>query len=116
MTENIARQPIGIPVGGQFAATSHAEPVLNLLTPRRPELDGWPESLPEPEVTVSFGESNSIVTTVNINGEPAFEVWNRDDDVHNTETSAFVVDGMEDDNVAEAAEKWAMDKHNQIAP
>lgn len=30
MTENTARQPQGIPTGGQFAATSHAEPDLTL--------------------------------------------------------------------------------------
>jgi hypothetical protein len=29
-TENAARQPKGVPVGGQFAATSHAEPSLAL--------------------------------------------------------------------------------------
>jgi hypothetical protein len=33
MTENISRQPKGIPVGGQFASTSHAEPGLVLGQP-----------------------------------------------------------------------------------
>lgn len=42
-TENTARQPKGIPAGGQFAATSHAEPALSLTSPsprdaRRSEL------------------------------------------------------------------------------
>jgi hypothetical protein len=32
MTENIARQPAGVPVGGQFAATAHAEPDVALTT------------------------------------------------------------------------------------
>jgi hypothetical protein len=30
MTETISRQPAGIPAGGQFAATAHAEPDLTL--------------------------------------------------------------------------------------
>ncbi|WP_026551371.1 hypothetical protein [Arthrobacter sp. H20] len=33
MTENPARQPKGIPVGGQFSATSHGEPDLQLEAP-----------------------------------------------------------------------------------
>jgi hypothetical protein len=42
MTTNTARQPKGIPVGGQFAATAHAEPSLSLtaadpeVTPTKP--------------------------------------------------------------------------------
>ncbi|MBG0738822.1 hypothetical protein IV500_05230 [Paeniglutamicibacter antarcticus] len=32
MTENISRQPKGVPVGGQFAATTHTEPELSPLT------------------------------------------------------------------------------------
>ncbi|WP_427019389.1 hypothetical protein ACQCSX_22110 (plasmid) [Pseudarthrobacter sp. P1] len=39
MTENITRQPAGIPVGGQFAATSHAEPSLVLSRSADPERD-----------------------------------------------------------------------------
>jgi hypothetical protein len=35
MTENINRQPKGIPVGGQFAAIAHAEPDLVLGLPER---------------------------------------------------------------------------------
>lgn len=34
MTTDIARQPKGIPVGGQFAATAHSEPPAGLLQPR----------------------------------------------------------------------------------
>lgn len=35
MTTITARQPKGIPVGGQFAATTHAEPGAILAAPRR---------------------------------------------------------------------------------
>jgi hypothetical protein len=34
MTENIVRQPAGIPAGGQFVATAHAEPGITLAIPR----------------------------------------------------------------------------------
>lgn len=36
MTNIIARQPAGVPAGGQFAPTTHTEPHLTLVTP--PEL------------------------------------------------------------------------------
>lgn len=36
MTENIARQPQGIPAGGQFAATAHAESNIALVQSARP--------------------------------------------------------------------------------
>ena len=34
MTENIARQPVGILAGGQFAATAHSESGITLDKPR----------------------------------------------------------------------------------
>lgn len=37
MTESTARQPQGIPVGGQFAPTTHAEPEVALAAPARPQ-------------------------------------------------------------------------------
>jgi hypothetical protein len=114
MTENIARQPQGIPAGGQFAATAHAESNVSLAAPaRRPELEGWPANLPEPEVTFVLGDDNVITTNVEVNGETAFEVWNPGDDVHSTETSAFEMGWAEDD--VEAAENWAKEKHQAIA-
>ncbi|MBG0739032.1 hypothetical protein IV500_06405 [Paeniglutamicibacter antarcticus] len=36
MTENTARQPQGIPTGGQFAATTHAEPYVTLESRKTP--------------------------------------------------------------------------------
>lgn len=45
MTTNTSRQPKGVPVGGQFAATSHAEPDLVL---------GVPAPATEPEAEVHF--------------------------------------------------------------
>lgn len=114
MTDNSARQPKGIPVGGQFAATAHAEPALN-LTPRRTELDGWPESLPEPEVAVGVGDDNAITTTVSIEGQPIMEVWHEDDDAYDTDSTVFESEWLEDEQVTEAAEQWARGKHSEIA-
>ncbi|MBG0738999.1 hypothetical protein IV500_06120 [Paeniglutamicibacter antarcticus] len=113
MTENASRQPKGIPVGGQFAATEHAETAISLI-PRRPELEGWPESMPEPEVSFYVGDDNVLTTNVSVNGEPAFEVWNPGDDVHSTETSSFLLDGV-DEETSGIAENWAKEKHQQIA-
>jgi hypothetical protein len=113
MTENASRQPKGIPAGGQFAATAHAETDLN-LTPRRAELNGWPESLPEPEVSFHFGDDGVITTNIDINGEPVFEVWNPGDDVHSIETTQFEHPALADSDF-DAAEDWAKDKHEQMA-
>lgn len=82
---------------------------------RRPELDGWPESLPEPEVTVSFSNGSGVTTSVSINGEPVFEVRNPADDIEDTENDSFVSDYTSDESVHEAAEAWARNKHNEIA-
>jgi hypothetical protein len=110
---SISRQPQGIPVGGQFAATSHAESAVTLAPARPPELEGWPEHLPEPEVSFHFGEDNVITTNVEVDGETAFEVWNPGDDVHSTETSCFDMGWAETD--ADAAEGWAKKKHQEMA-
>lgn len=49
MTTNTARQPKGVPVGGQFAATTHDESSIILAAPPRvlPELDSYGE-IPAP--------------------------------------------------------------------
>lgn len=114
MTDNTARQPKGVPVGGQFAATAHAEPSLN-LTPRRQELDGWPESVPDPEVTFHMGDDGVITTNVDIEGQPVFEVWNPGDDIHSIRNESFESEWLGVENLHEAAQKWAHGKHEQIA-
>jgi hypothetical protein len=116
MTTEPNRKPEGIPAGGQFAAQLKSDDVVSLGTPtRRPELNGWPESLPEPEVTFHYGDDGVITTNVAINGETAFEVWNPGDDVHSVETTVFDMSELEDDDISDAAENWAKGKHEQIA-
>lgn len=114
-TEPVNRQPQGIPAGGQFAATTHAEAPISLTQPRRQELEGWPESLPDPEVSVHMGDDNVITTFVAIDGESVFEVWNPGDDVHSAESSTFEHPAVADEDIHDAAEAWARNKHNEIA-
>lgn len=61
MTDNAARQPKGIPVGGQFAATAHTEPDLVLGLPEAEvhfDADGTEWDWRDPEATIL--ESSSI--------------------------------------------------------
>jgi len=116
MTTEPNRQPEGIPAGGQFAAQLKSDDVVSLGTPsRRPELEGWPESLPAPEVSFHMGDDNVIATSVNINGEPAFDVWNPGDDVHSIETTHFDHPELADNEGFDAAETWARDKHELMS-
>lgn len=114
MTENITRQPKGVPTGGQFATSAHSESEVSLAAAtRRPELEGWPTHLPEPEVTIHLGDDGVITTNVEVNGETAIEVWNPGDDVHSVETSNFEMGWSEADQ--DQAESWAKRKHEEIA-
>lgn len=97
-----------------FTTRPEADNVTLAPAPRRAELDGWPESVPEPEVTVDVGEGGTITTTVNVNGEPAFEVWNPADDIYDTESEAFVNGNIPDD-VFDEAQAWAHGKHNEMS-
>lgn len=88
-----ARQPRGIPVGGQFAATEHAESEVSLApqaVTHTAELTGtielhnqwfdqlpeWPAGMPEPEVSFGFddGKAESYVT---VDGK-MMTFWNSD--------------------------------------
>lgn len=115
MTDNIARQPKGLPTGGQFAHTSHSEPDIALASGRRPELAGWPESLPEPEVTLGLTEQGGISTRVNVAGELAFEAWSSEDDVNSAESGGWVNAAVPDGPVAEQAEAWVRRKHEEMS-
>jgi len=64
MTENISRQPKGVPVGGQFAATAHTEPNLVLGQPEKDiffDADGTEWDWANPEATIlEAGSVNEI--------------------------------------------------------
>lgn len=115
MTTEPNRVDAGVPTGGQFATKIKSDDVPSLgVTTRRPELAGWPESLPEPELEVSVGEGGTISTSVKVNGEEVFDIWNPADDIHDTESDDFVTDAIPAD-VHDAAKAWAFEKHNEIA-
>ncbi|MEH0110685.1 hypothetical protein V6N00_13325 [Tersicoccus sp. MR15.9] len=68
-------KPAGVPGAGQFDTMPHTESAVSLAAtaePRRPELEGWPESLPEPEVDFDVQEDGSVNTTVKVGDG---EIW-----------------------------------------
>ncbi|MHA7295168.1 hypothetical protein [Arthrobacter sp. HLT1-21] len=71
MTSSIARQPQGIPVGGQFAATSHPEPDLSLdasdqtaLDPAVENLTAWATEQEDAMLDIQRGISNAGMSVV----------------------------------------------------
>lgn len=78
-TETINRQPAGVPAGGQFAATAHAEPAVSLdSSPKwaafpHPDkkyphpMDCWPEGVEEP-ASIILGEVDEILPEANPRG------------------------------------------------
>jgi hypothetical protein len=64
MTTKSARQPKGIPVGGQFAATSHAEPDVSLAAPAaKTSPKGRTTTVTLPDGTVATRTSKTMVYT-----------------------------------------------------
>lgn len=116
MTTEPNRVDAGVPTGGQFATKIKSDNVPSLGAPvRRAELEGWPESLPEPEVNFTLGDDGGIATTVSIEGECIIEAWHDDDDVHDTDSTVFESTWLEDQDTVEAAEQWARGRHSEIA-
>lgn len=100
---------------GTFGNQLHPEADVTIGTQERPEwLNGWPETLPEPELSFHMGDDNVITTTASIGGDAFVEAWNPGDDVHSLESHAFDVETTSVAE-AEAAEEWVKEKHEQIA-
>lgn len=102
MTETIARQPQGIPVGGQFAPTTHTEPDIGLNTAAQAvsvpfqgsidlherafgSLPALPASVGTPEVAFGFNIDGKLETHVTVGGSK-MSFWNNDmaDEITNT--------------------------------
>lgn len=139
MTDNISRQPQGIPVGGQFAPTSHAEPALVLggpapasFVPFRgsvelhesgfgalPEL---PASIGTPEVTFDFNNDGQLETQVTVDGSPMSFWYDRTSDeiTNSADTGYAEFDGETPwSNIAghddrKQARAWAESVHERI--
>lgn len=109
------RQPKGIPAGGQFAASTHGEPDLSLTTPaRRPEMKGWPEGLPEPELSFRVTDEGQIITSAESPSGDFIEVWEKNDGSGGYDSHALGEwDGADDDDI-EQAEEWLTGRHKGI--
>lgn len=105
---------------GKFGNQAHGEPAggANILdgTPARPEwLNGWPESLPVPELSFHIGDDNNITTIAKVNGETFIEAWNPANDIHDEEYEAYVMDFETSDEDLAAGAAWLQAKHQDIA-
>ncbi|GAA4034584.1 hypothetical protein GCM10023063_18370 [Arthrobacter methylotrophus] len=106
------RQPKGIPAGGQFAPSAHGEPEMSLTTPaRRPELDGWPEDLPEPELGFHVTDEGQILSSATLPNGDFIEVWEKSNGSDGYDGHTFGEwDGADDENL-EQAEQWLTGRH-----
>lgn len=130
MTENITRQPKGVPVGGQFAAAAHAEAPVTLVpepatysapltgtvelhTQWFDKLPAWPEGLPEPEVNFGFDDGKAE-TYVTVDGK-MMTFWDSDSDGVINDTS-YGSNPWEDFDMEdqEKAEEWGKAVHERI--
>lgn len=111
MTDTIARQPQGIPAGGQFAPTSHSEPAVGLggsspavpvefrgsIDLRESEFGRLPElpaSVGTPEVTFGFDIDGNLETRVAVDGSTmAFWTDPMTDEITNTIESGHSGEG-----------------------
>jgi hypothetical protein len=140
MTDTIARQPQGIPVGGQFAPTFHSEPAIGLHSNPSPavpvsftgsidlresefgRLPELPASVGTPEVTFGFDVDGKLETRVTVDGS-TMAFWNDDiaDEVTNTIESGHSGEGeiAPWSNIAEyddfeKTRTWAESVHERI--
>lgn len=114
-SENLAKINAARETDGKFGAQLHAVSDVAVANPERPEwLNGWPETLPVPELSFHVGDDNVITTSADIDGETFVEAWNPGDDVHSQESHAFEL-GFGSEEETAAAEEWIKAKHEQIA-
>ena len=125
----IARQPQGIPVGGQFAATAHSEAPITLgaekrtytapltgtleLHPHLAEaLPAWPEDLPAPKVNFGFDDGKAE-TYVTVDGR-MMTFWDTDHGIiSDTDTGSNPWEDFDMED-AEKAEEWGKAVHKRI--
>lgn len=108
------RQPKGIPVGGQFAASTHEEPEVTLAPAHRPELAGWPEALYPPTVSFRISDEGKIITeTTDISGD-FIQVWEKNDGSGGYDGHALGEwDGASDEDL-EQAQAWLTGRHKIV--
>lgn len=116
MTTEPNRKPEGIPTGGQFAAQLKSDDVVSLGQPaRRPELEGWPASLPEPTVSFDFTDDGQVVTNATMPNGDEINVWDKNNGSEGYESDAMGSwEGVDDEDM-EQAEEWLSGRHQIIA-
>ena len=117
---NKAKQDAAREADGKFGTQLHGEPAggTDILggAPERPEwLNGWPETLPVPELSFHVGEDNNITTIASVNGETFIEAWNPANNIHDEEYEAYVIDFETSEGDLAAAASWLQAKHEDIA-
>ncbi|QOD06101.1 hypothetical protein [Pseudarthrobacter sp. BIM B-2242] len=130
MTFTPARQPEGIPTGGQFAAAAHSDAVaslqpthtiytapltgtIELKTASFDTLPEWPADLPEPEVSFDFsgGKCETYVTVDN----QVMTFWESDSDgiINNTYNGENPWEEFDEEDQEKALE-WGKQVHRRI--
>jgi hypothetical protein len=95
MTDNSPRQPKGVPVGGQFAATTHSEPNVTLSTENAPRSGGLPPLPPRsgglPPLPPRSGGSDGSGGLPPTGGSGGDGGYGDDDDEKRKESQEFVI-------------------------
>jgi hypothetical protein len=129
------RQPKGIPVGGQFAATAHSESDVALQQPTFTEYEApitgtaklnlgsfeklpeWPAGMPEPSVTYDFddGKVNTYIDIDPSGSIRSMRFWTDDiDGTHNTTDHGENPWEEFDEEDQEAARAYGKEVHERI--
>lgn len=111
-TSPVARISAGVPTGGQFAATTHAEPALSLTPAQRyPQLEGWPESLAEPQIDITMNDEGGLTTSFDLGDGRSMEVWTDNSSTGRCDAAVY---GDWDDSDVDAAMEWTERKHRDL--
>jgi hypothetical protein len=88
-TDSTARQPKGIPVGGQFAATAHAEPELSLTAPKVTSRGRTTNvTLPDGTVATRTSKSKEYSHAVVLSPEiPELVIANREEQIRSAQAA-----------------------------
>lgn len=131
MTTNTARQPQGIPTGGQFAPDTRSEPTIDLSPAGDKtyaarlnttvelrnagfdQLPEWPAGLPEPEVSFSF-EGGKCETSISVD-DKTMNFWDSDTDgtINDTDNGTNPWEDFDEED-QEMALEWGKRVHQRI--
>lgn len=109
------RQPEGIPAGGQFAFALHPEAPISLAEPRRPELEGWPTSLPDPKLSIEVGDEMEVSTKLTVEGHGSITVFTDNPSTGRCDYEQFVGEFEDvDEDTMEKVVAWTSERHLEM--